>query len=478
MWLRPKLGTDVAWLNGMMHVIIRDGLYDKHYVAERTVCFDSLQKTVERYTPEHTEKITGIPRGQIIEAARLYAQAGAASIFYAMGITQHVTGTDNVKSIANLAMLCGNVGVRGGGVNPLRGQNNVQGACDMGVLPNVYSGYQSVADPEVRGRMARAWGFDSLPETSGLTVTDMMEAARAGRLKALYVIGENPLVSDPDLHHAMASIENLEFLVVQDIFLTETALRADVVLPAASFAEKDGTFTNTERKVQRVRRAVPPPGEAREDWQIISALAQRLGCSMTCRNSRDIMEEIAQVTPSYAGIAYNRIANNGLHWPCTDSGHPGTPCLHTETFASGKGTFHAIDYKPPAEIPDNDYPFSLTTGRVMYQYHTRTMTMRTPGLDEREPECFVEIASEDAMLHDVRNNDLLRVASRRGFVTARARITDSVSRGVLFMPFHYADAAANILTNPACDPVAKIPEYKVCAVRIEKCLQGDAVDEK
>ena len=467
-WLRPNLGTDVAWINGMMHVIINEGLYDEAYVHNRTVGLDELKQIVAKYTPEYVEEISGIPRAELTAAARTYAKAPAASILYAMGITQHVTGTDNVKSLANLAMLCGNVGIPGGGVNPLRGQNNVQGACDMGGLPNVYTGYQKVDDPAVRERMESAWGVDRLPDRPGLTATDMMNKAHEGELKALYIIGENPMVSDPDLNHAEKSLKNLDFLVVQDIFLSETARMADVVLPSASFAEKDGTFTNTERKVQRVRKAVTAPGKAREDGVILCDLSKRFGYAMSYKDSREVMEEIAQVTPSYCGINYNRIKVKGLHWPCTGTDHPGTPCLHMDQFTCGLGVFHAIDYRPPAEVPDDAYPLFLTTGRLLYHYHTGTMTMKTPGLNERAPACFVEISPEDAAGYGVGEGDMLRVRSRRGEIEAAAKVSETAVKGTVFIPFHYAAAAANRLTNAALDPIAKIPELKVCAVAIEK----------
>ena len=467
-WLRPNLGTDVAWINGMMHVIINEGLYDATYVQNRTVGLDELKQIVAKYTPEYVEEISGIPRAELMAAARTYAKAPAASILYAMGITQHVTGTDNVKSLANLAMLCGNVGIPGGGVNPLRGQNNVQGACDMGGLPNVYTGYQKVDDPAVRERMESAWGVDRLPDRPGLTATDMMNKAHEGELKALYIIGENPMVSDPDLNHAEKSLKNLDFLVVQDIFLSETARMADVVLPSASFAEKDGTFTNTERKVQRVRKAVTAPGKAREDGVILCDLSKRFGYAMSYKDSSQVMEEIARVTPSYCGINYNRIKTKGLHWPCTGTDHPGTPCLHMDQFTCGLGVFHAIDYRPPAEVPDDAYPLFLTTGRLLYHYHTGTMTMKTPGLNERAPACFVEISPEDAAGYGVGEGDMLRVRSRRGEIEAAAKVSETAVKGTVFIPFHYAAAAANRLTNAALDPIAKIPELKVCAVAIEK----------
>lgn len=467
LWLRQNLGTDVAWANGMMHVIIKEDLYDKGYVEDRTEGFEELKKTVAKYSPEYVSKITGIPADDLIKAARMYANVHPASIFFAMGITQHRTGTDNVKSMANLSMLCGNVGIPGGGVNPLRGQNNVQGACDLGALPNVFTGYQPVNDPVLREKMATAWNVESLPESPGLTLTEMVNKAGSS-IKALYIIGENPLVSDPDLNHAEKAFASLDFLVVQDIFLTDTAKIADVVLPSSSFAEKDGTFTNTERKVQRVRKAINSPGLARGDWEIICGLSARMGYPMTYRNSKAIMEEITRVTPSYGGISYSRLEKKDIHWPCPTAKHPGTPRLHIDKFTRGMGLFHPIDYIAPAELPDKEYPLYLTTGRVLYHFHTGTMSMRSDGLNDIVPECFVEISSEDAQDYNVDDGDLLRVSSRRGEITAKAKISDQAIKGTIFIPFHFAKAAANKLTNAALDPIAKIPEYKVCAVRIEK----------
>jgi len=468
LWLRQNLGTDVAWINGMMHVIIREDLYDRAYVEQRTQGFEALKKTVEKYTPEYVATITGIPADDLIKAARMYASARPASIFFAMGITQHTTGTDNVKSIANLSMLCGNVGVPGGGVNPLRGQNNVQGACDLGALPNVYSGYQAVSDHSIRERMATAWGVEKLPDSPGMTVTEMVAEAGTGKINALYIIGENPLVSDPDLNHAEEAFANLDFLVVQDIFLSDTAKLADVVLPSAAFAEKEGTFTNTERKIQRVRKAIQPPGKARQDWKIIGDLSTRMGYPMAYRNSQEIMKEIARVTPSYGGITYSRLEKEDIPWPCPTLEHPGTPRLHVERFTRGMGMFHPIEYLPPAELPDKEYPLYLTTGRVLYHFHTGTMTMQSAGLNDLAPECFVEISSKDAQDCGVGEGDFLRVRSRRGEIRAKAQISDEAIRGTVFIPFHFAEAAANRLTIAALDPIAKIPEFKVCAVRIEK----------
>jgi formate dehydrogenase alpha subunit len=479
LWLRPKPGTDVAWVNGMLHVILRERLANEGFVRSRTTGFEAMAEAVQKYTPEHVEQITGIPAADLVAAARLYASVPAASILYTMGITQHVSGTDNVKSLANLAMLCGNVGVRGGGVNPLRGQNNVQGACDMGALPDVYTGYQKVANPEVRSRFAQAWGVADLPAGPGLTATEMLPAAHRGELKALYVVGENPMVSDADIAHVEACLKHLDFLVVQDIFLTETAKLAHVVLPAACFAEVDGTFTNTERKVQRLRKAVEPPGAARADWEIVAELATRLGHPTAYGGAEAIMTEIAGVTPSYCGISYRRLEREEIHWPCTGTDHPGTPCLHMDKFTCGLGNFSAVEYRPPAESPDKEYPLLLTTGRVLYQYHTGTMTMKTPGLNERAPGSFVEIAPEDARAHNIADGDDVLVSSRRGEVIARARVSGMTAPGTVFMPFHWAEAAANRLTSSAAlDPVSKIPEFKVSAVRIARAASATAAGKE
>jgi formate dehydrogenase major subunit len=467
-WIRPNLGTDVAWINGMMHVIIGEDLQDKTFIEQRTENFEALKALVEKYTPEYVETITGIPAEQLIAAARLYAQAPAGSILYCMGITQHTTGTDNVKSLANLAMLCGNMGIRGGGVNPLRGQNNVQGACDLGGLPNVLTGYQSVDNLDAIAKLERAWNTTGLPTKPGLKVTDMVPKAHSGEMKAMYIIGENPLVSDPDLNHAEKSFSNLEFLVVQDIFLTETAKLADVVLPSKCFAEKDGTFSNTERRVQRVRKAVDPPGLAKDDWKITCEIATRMGYAMSYKDSETIFNELASVTPSYAGISYPRIEHEGIHWPCPTPEHPGTPILHGAQFTRGRGLFHAIDWIAPAESADDEYPLYLTTGRVLYHYHTGTMTMKTDGLNERSPESFVEITLGDAQGMGIADGDQVTIASRRGEINARVRVSRVAVDGTVFIPFHFAEAAANKLTNAALDPVSGIPEYKVCAVKVSK----------
>ena len=468
-WLRQIPGTDVALLNGLMHVIIEEGLHDEEYVKTRTEGFEELRKVLKRYTPEFVEGITGVPQDDLRKAARLYAGAKRASIFYAMGITQHITGTDNVKSLANLAMLCGNVGIESGGLNPLRGQNNVQGACDLGALPNVFTGYQQVVNDEARVKFEKAWGVKGLPPQVGLTMTEMMPAAAKGAIKALYIMGENPMVSDPDLKHVEKSLDNLDFLVVQDIFLTETAQMADVVLPAASFAEKDGTFTNTERRVQQVRKGVKPPGKARADWEIIADIATRMGYEMKYRSAEAIFNEITELTPSYAGISYKRLEKEGgLQWPCPTPKHPGTPYLHKDKFVRGKGRFIPLEYKPSAEVPDEKYPFVLTTQRSLYHYHTGTMTRKVEGLNVLRRSELVEINPKDAEALGVSDGEMVQVKSRRGLVTAKAKVTEDSPPGVVSMTFHFAESPTNMLTNPVVDPTAKTPELKVCAVKVEK----------
>ncbi len=468
-YLRPRPGTDVAWLNGLMNVIITEELADQEFIEKRTEGFEEMWEVVKEYTPERVEEITGIPADDLRAAARLYAQNKPAAILYAMGITQHTTGTDNVKSIANLAMLTGNIGIPGAGVNPLRGQNNVQGACDVGALPNVYPGYQPVTSPEAKAKFEAAWGVEGLPEQPGLTVVEMVNAAGEGQLRAFYIMGENPMVTDPDIHHVKECLEKLEFLVVQDIFPTETAQLAHVILPGASFAEKDGTFTSTDRRVQRVRKAVNPPGEAKADWEIICELAKKLGAKgFDFSSPEEIMAEIARVTPSYAGVTYERLDKEGsLQWPVPSVEHPGTPYLHKEKFTRGLGRFHAVHFREAAELPDEEYPFILTTGRIMFQYHAGSLSRRSPKLEQEAPEPYVEINPSDAEKIGLNGAKRVRVSSRRGSIELAVRLTERIKPGVIFIPFHYAEAAANALTHAALDPIARIPEYKICAVKVE-----------
>jgi formate dehydrogenase alpha subunit len=466
--IRQKPGTDIALLNGIMHVLIAENLYDQKFVEERTEGFEALEAKVMEYPPERAAEICGITPEEIVQAAHLMAENHPGALLYAMGITQHTTGHQNVLSCANLQMLLGNIGVPGGGVNPLRGQNNVQGACDMGGLPNVFTAYQPVTSKDAVQKFEQAWGVTGMDSKVGLTVVEMLNNAEKGALKALYVMGENPMLSDPDLNHAEHCLRSLDLLVVQDIFLTETAALADVVLPGLSFAEKLGTFTNSERRIQFIRPAVPAPGEARPDWWIIGEVARRMGYNgLTYNSPREIMDEINRLTPSYAGVTYDRIGEMGLQWPCPNTEHPGTRILHAAKFSRGLGYLSAVDWQPPAEEPDAEYPFIFTTGRVLYQYHTGSMTRRSAGLEAICPEPMVEINGADASRLGIAGGSLVKVASRRGEIQAKALVSDKTEPGVVFMPWHFAEAAANKLTIAALDPIGKIPEYKVCAVRVE-----------
>ena len=472
--LRHKPGSDVALVNGMMKYILDNGLENKAFISERTEDFEKLKEVLHSLSLDEVEKITGVAKGEIEKAALLYAQAKEGCIIYAMGITQHTTGTDNVLSMANLAMLTGNIGRPGTGVNPLRGQNNVQGACDLGALPNVLPGYQAVTDDDIRMVIAKVWGVAELPSHVGLTVVEMMNAALEGKVKAMYIMGENPMVSDPDISHVEEGLNNLDFLVVQDIFPTETTRLADVVLPAASWAEKEGTFTGTDRRVQLIRKAVEPLWESRPDWEIICELAKEMkaGEGFSFSSVNQIFEEMRKVTPQYAGISFTRLGQpGGLQWPCPKEDYPGTPILHGKVFTRGRGKFHPIIYRKPAESPTDEFPFILTTGRVMSQWHTRSMTGRSPALNAEFPEGFVEINPEDARKLGVSDADSVEVSSRRGKIQTKARVTDKVAPGVIFMPFHFAEQAANRLTNPALDPIAKIPELKVCAAAVRPLMK-------
>ena len=467
-FLPIKPGTNVALFNGLMNVIINEDLMDQEYVKSRTEGFEELWEIVKEYTPQKVGEICGIDPEDLKKAARLYATADKAPLFYAMGITQHTTGTAGVMCTANLALLCGKVGKYACGVNPLRGQNNVQGACDMGCLPGDYTGYQKVANPDARAKFEAFWGV-GLPAKPGLTITEIIDALGSGDVRCLYIMGENPMISDANLDHVEHALKNCELLIVQDIFLTETAELADVVLPAACYAEKEGTFTNTERRVQRIRAALSAPGESREDWVILSDLMGRLGYQNKFTSSQEILEEIAQVTPSYGGFSYDRLDKEQPQWPCPSQEHPGTPILHKAKFSRGeRAIFKPSPYIPAAEQPDGEYPLILTTGRILYQYHTRTMTGKSDDINRVAGSSFVEIHPTDAAKQGIAQGDEVRVASRRGEVVVEARVTERVSEGVIFMPFHFADAPANRLTNNAVDPISKIPEYKVCSARIQR----------
>ncbi len=466
-WLQPKPGNNIAWINGFLNVIVRNSLYNEEYIKERTEGFEEVKEIVKKYTPKEVEKITGISSERLEEAALLYGKAGKASVLYTMGITQHSSGTDNVKSLVNLALACGNIGIEGGGVNPLRGQNNVQGACDMGGLPNVFPGYQPVDNEEAANKFSEFWGC-SCNLKKGRPLTEIPEMVEKDELKALYIMGENPMLSDPDLKHAEHAFDKLDFIVVQDIFLTQTAQKADVVLPGACFAEKNGTFTNTERRVQRVRKAVDPPGDARDDLTILSDLAKKFGAEFS-NSAETVFQEIRKLVPQYAGITYKRIEDeDGICWPCPDENHPGTRILHKEKIIRGKGLFTPLENRQPQEIPDKNYPFILTTGRRYEQFHTATMTRKSRVLNAYYPAAAFEINPVDAKKLGINDGDEIMVSSKRGEITTHAKISGKLPEGVVFGCFHFSESAVNILTNNALDPVARIPEYKVCAVNIKK----------
>jgi len=484
--LRHKPGTDVALVNGLMNLILSNGWEDKTFIADRTEGFEEFKKVVEQYTPDKVAEVTGVPVEQLKEAAEIMGSASRKpmAVFWAMGITQHITGVRNVMDLANLQMLLGNMGVPGGGVNPLRGQNNVQGACDMGGLPNVYPAYQAVTSDQVRKKFEAAWGAP-MPPKVGMTVTEMMPGILSGKTKALYILGEDPIMSDPDTAHIRHCLEQCEFVVLQEIFPTETSPYADVLLPGTSFAEKTGTYTNTERRIQLVRKAIEPPGEAREDWRITADMAKRIlghGDKETRASGQgeapfagweyastaEIMKEIAAVTPSYAGVSHERLERGEtFQWPVRDAAHAGTPILHIGRFARGMGKFMPIEHVPPAELPDDAYPMVLSTGRVLYHWHGGEMSRRSKGLLEIYPQPLIEVNEDDAEKLGLNGNKRVRVTSRRGSIEAEAWVTDRVPPGMVYANFHFPEASANNLTIAALDPVSKIPEYKVCAVKVE-----------
>ena len=495
--LRQKPGTDIALVNGLMHIILEKGWEDKIFIEERCENFDEFKATVMNYPPEKVSEITGVPVEQLYEAAQIIAENKPTAVIWAMGITQHISGVRNVMDLANFQMLLGNMGKAGGGVNPLRGQNNVQGACDMGGLPNVFPAYQPVTSPEVIEKFAKAWGLENnsefriqnsefgLSDKVGLTATEMVPGILEGKTHALYILGEDPVMSDPDTHHIRKALEAIDFLVLQEIFPSETSAYADVLLPGVTFAEKTGTFTNTERRVQLVRKAIPTQGDARDDWWITAEIAKRIlqfriqnsefridsdapWAKWDYKDSSAIMDEINALTPSYGGITHARLEKGErLQWPCLTLEYPGTPILHTKAFARGKGRFMPIDHVPPAEEPSVDYPFVLSTGRVLYHWHGGTMTRRAAGLMQVYGEALVELNPEDAARLGINGKKIVRVTSRRGSIEAQAWVTDRVPPGMVYANFHFPDASANELTISALDPVAKIPEYKVAAVKVE-----------
>lgn len=465
-WLRQKPGTDIALLNSMAHVILKEKLHNEKFITEFTKNFDEWKKSIEYFTPEIGEKLTGVPRGDIIKAAIIYGNSRKAAIYYTMGITQHSHGTKNVNAIANLALLTGNIGREFTGINPLRGQNNVQGACDAGCLPNVYPGYQRVDIPDVQKKFESAWAV-SLSPNPGLTAPEITEKAIEGKIKAVYVVGENPVLGDPNTGHTLEGFKKLDFLMVQDIFLTETAALAHVVLPATCFAEKDGTFINTERRVQRVRKALRAPGEAREDSWIISELSRRMGYAMNYNSIEEVFEELGSLWPALEGITYSRIEKIGIQWPCPTKNHPGTEFLYKGGFPRGKVSFSVVKFENPVESADKEYPFILTTGRNLFQYHFGSMTRRVKPIQKHAGNAYVEINIEDASKLKINDNEFVRVSSRRGSIVLKAKITDGVNKGEVFIPMHYAEAAVNILTNDKALDYSKTPEYKVTAVKIE-----------
>lgn len=480
--LRHQPGTDIALINGLMHIILANGWEDKGFIQERSEGFEDFKVVVDQYSPEKTSQITGVSIDDLETAAEILSQNKPASVLWAMGITQHTTGVGNVMSLANLQMLLGNMGVLGGGTNPLRGQNNVQGACDLGGLPDVYPGYQKVTDAAHREKFAQAWGLteEQLSLNIGLTATEMMPLAVEGKLKAIYIMGEDPVMSEPDTNHIRKALETCDLVVLQEIFPSETAPYADVLLPGASFAEKDGTFTNTERRIQMVHKAITSPGEAKPDWWIISELAKKILAggkrqvkeadfsAWEYQDTDQIMAEIAALTPIYGGVSHQRLINGEtLQWPVKDAEHPGTPILHVGQFSRGKGQFNPIEHIPPVELPDKDFPMILSTGRVLYHWHGGQMTRRSKGLLDIYPEALIEVNDLDAEKLGLNGNKRVRVSSRRGTIEAQALVTDRVPPGMVYANFHFPEASANELTIAALDPVAKIPEYKVCAVKVE-----------
>jgi predicted molibdopterin-dependent oxidoreductase YjgC len=496
LWLQQQPGSDTALFNAMAHVIVKEKLYNEEFVARRTEGFSTYVESLEDKTPEWAEAISGVPAEHIRQAARMYAGAKAAAIYWGMGISQSVHGTDNALTLINLALMCGHVGRPGTGLNPLRGQNNVQGCSDSGGMPTVYTAYQRVTDPNVRYKFEQAW-HTKLPAVPGLTTTEMVNGILDGMVKGWYVMGENPLMSEPDINHARHAVEHLEFYVAQDIFINETHVYADVILPAAAFAEKDGTFTNSDRRIQRVRQAIPTPGQARPDWEIVMDLARRTlekiraeagqhmdsPCAemdqVICRNfdkllanwsyshPADIWEEMRTVTPDFYGITYERIEREGggVHWPCPSFDHPGSPYLFEQEFPSGRGKFFPVEYTNESELPDEEYPLILSTGRLLYHWHGGTMS-RASALDKIWPECTVEMNPNDAARLGLEMGEWVDISSRRGQITARLLVTRRSPEGTIFIPFHFAEAAANVLTNHLLDERAKIPDYKVCGVRV------------
>ena len=473
-YLNLKNSSDVALLMGMCHIIVRENWIDQEYINDNCEGWDDFKKSLESFTPEFSEEITGIPKDKIYEAAKLYARSSPAAIYWGMGISQHSHGTDNARAVVNLALITGNIGIKGGGVNPLRGQNNVQGASDMGAMPNDFSGYQNVTDEKTRNKFAAEWGVDPADMDSefGLKATEIIDQC-GDEIKMMYIFGENPMLSDPNLHHAEAQLKKLDFLVVQDIFLTETAVLADVVLPGVSLLEKTGTFTNTERRVQLSRQAIEPLSGTKQDYEIIVEIAKRMGLTNFPGTPEEIFDEMSLLTPSYHGMSYTRLEGVGLRWPCTSKDHPGTPIIHADGIVRGKGLLSALEYRGPGEETDDEFPFVLNTGRLLYHWHTGSMTRRARVLDTIAPVAKMEINPSDAATLNIQDGEKVRVVSRRGSIELMAEVTSRTAAGAVYVSFHFAEAAVNLLTNDVFDPVSKIPEYKFCAVRVEKLKGGD-----
>lgn len=464
-FLKINPGTDIALVNAMINVIISEELYDKEYVSNNTIGFEALKESVKDYTPEYAEKICGILKKDIIEAARIYS-SDVATTYLGMGNTQHINGSDNVTALSNLALICGNIGKERGGVNPLRGQNNAQGACDMGAFPDIYPGYQKVDDLEVKEKMEKFWNVENLSPLSGITVVEMINKIAKNEMKFLYVMGENPLMTDPNLHHVRSAIKNLDLLVVQDIFLTETAQMADVVLPASCFAEKEGTFTNTGRRIQRVRQVLTPPGEVKIDLDIILELMKRMGYNQENKTPETIFNELCEITPLYNGFTYPLIENEGVQWPLVDG--KGTEFLYQDLKdLKKKFSLIPVELTNSVEVINDEYPYYLTSGRVLYQYHTRSMSGRVDGLNEKCPEAYAEMNSK--LLEEIskKDGDMVTIKSRRGEITVKIKLREGIKDGLIFVPFHFSNALVNDLTESEfLEPVSKTPEYKICPVKL------------
>lgn len=472
-WLRQRPGTDIALLNSISHVILAEGLQNSEFIEAQTRQFDDWKKSIEEFTPEVGEKLTGVPREKIIHAARLYGGSRKAAIYYGMGITQHVNGTANVNAIANLALLTGNIGREFTGINALRGQNNVQGACDAGCLPNIFPGYQRVDIPEIQEKFEAAWGR-SLSARPGIAASELAQKALDGSIRAAYVMGENPVLGDANVSHTKKGFETLELLIVQDIFLTETGKLADVVFPSSCFAEKNGTFINTERRVQRVRKAVAAPGMARDDSWVITELSRRMGYEMSCSSPEGVFEEFGSLWSAVEGISYTRIESRGVQWPCPTKNHPGTEHLYKGGFPRGRAAFTPVPFERSAGSTDTEYPFILNSGRNLFQYHFGSMTRRVPLLEKHAGEAYIEMHPDDIARANMQDGDPAKVSSSQGSIVLRVRSTDRVSPGTVFIPMHYAEAAVNVLTSDTnIDSISKTPGFKITAVRVEPFREGD-----